>query len=448
MTARAAILSLLGLTSLLGMHAGQQQKDPLGEAREAVARTRSALDEARRRLEDDYRALEDAFVGLRDQGGRLFHEAVAERVDALFPGLKAVYEERKSQAAESTRRALGRQVVPELRRVLADSLQARPLTTSDLQSVLLDALAERLFESLWKGDDQPASAVGDAIRESIDPTRPFHEIWNERLYLLRPSARAFAEAYRAYIAAGTELDRLQNPDRFLPGGQRVRPGMVYVPGGSYLLGPSTGFQLERRRVNIRPLLLDRHEVTNAQYRVFLESLAPEQRAERLPSLWSLDSELRPSFPEELANHPVVGVTWPDADAYARWAGKRLPTEDEWEAAAAGTTRYLFPWGPDFLIGRCNSREAGHDGTVPVGTYPQGASPTGCEDMAGNVAEWTTTTDKGEAIDKLTNPLTSVVIRGGSFRRSADNVSTRFRWIAPGLRTRDETIGFRCAADLK
>ncbi|MBI4861666.1 MAG: SUMF1/EgtB/PvdO family nonheme iron enzyme [Candidatus Riflebacteria bacterium] len=124
-----------------------------------------------------------------------------------------------------------------------------------------------------------------------------------------------------------------------------------------------------RRVDIDEFWIDRHLVTNDEF-----------------------AEFRPAhlhrYPPEEGNHPAVYVTWYDATEYATWLGKELPSEEEWEKAARGPEGLLYPWGNEFDPTKLNSAESGLRRTTPVDAYPQGASPYGCFDMAGNVWEWT------------------------------------------------------------
>lgn len=198
-------------------------------------------------------------------------------------------------------------------------------------------------------------------------------------------------------------------------GKDGRP-MVYVPAGEFLFGP------DREKVYVEAFYIDRFPVTNADYKKFVEATGHEH-----PAHWR-----RGTWPEGKADHPVVQVTWHSANAYAQWAGKRLPTELEWEKAARGTDGRTWPWGNTFDPRNCNT---GSEGTTPVGFYsPAGDSPYGAADMAGNVWEW---------IGGKPSPL-RMPLRGGNWLDGPEEATTFFRRMHTPMRKND-FIGFRCAA---
>ena len=158
-------------------------------------------------------------------------------------------------------------------------------------------------------------------------------------------------------------------------------GMVYVPPGEFIMG-STFEDLHaqadvdeypQRRVFVDGFYIDIHEVTNIQYKVFVDSTGIEP-----PSHW-----IGNMYPKGRDGYPVVGISWADAAAYAKFVGKRLPTEEEWEKAARGSDGRRFPWGDEFDNKKANNG----DRLMPVMKYPEGKCPYGAFDMAGNVAEW-------------------------------------------------------------
>ncbi len=194
--------------------------------------------------------------------------------------------------------------------------------------------------------------------------------------------------------------------------------MLRIPGGKFLYGD------EKEERELPEFMIGRTPVTNAEYARFVAATGHEP-----PGHW-----VGGAPPEQIADHPVTHVSWHDARAYAEWTGTRLLTQEEWEKAARATDGRAYPWG-DWEEGRCNSKEAGIGTTTPVGHYsPDGDSPYGCVDMAGNVFEWTASVD-GEYR----------VLRGGSYNHNRDLAGCAFRVRhKPAYRYRN--IGFRVGSD--
>ncbi|MBN1890952.1 MAG: SUMF1/EgtB/PvdO family nonheme iron enzyme [Thermoflexales bacterium] len=254
--------------------------------------------------------------------------------------------------------------------------------------------------------------------------------------------------------------------------------VVYVAAGEFIMGSDSGRDDERPRhtVYLDAFEMDRYEVTNAQYQRYLR--AADRRP---PPYWSGDE-----YPPGQADYPVVGVSWDDADAYCTWAGKRLPTEAEWEKACRGTDARLYPWGDRWEPRRANvdvsiqtlrgaSKTAseptvwdktwqlvqrtpapGQPGLRPVGSYADGASPYGIQDLAGNASEWVADWYNWGDYSKLParNPFVSEppwnrCLRGGPWH---DPVGTA-AWVQTMSRCSarnsaheisDPRVGFRCA----
>jgi formylglycine-generating enzyme required for sulfatase activity len=178
------------------------------------------------------------------------------------------------------------------------------------------------------------------------------------------------------------------------------------------------------------LWMDVHAVSNEEFERFLRATGyePEDRRGFLAH-WR-----GPVAPPALHRHPVVCVSAWDAEAYARWAGKELPTQEEWDLAARGADGRRFPWGDTFEAGRCNSREAGLGRTVAVDEHASGASRAGCLGMAGNVGEWTATWREADR-------RTRIVCGGSWATHLATHGLTRTENRRPA--DRDHVLGFRC-----
>jgi formylglycine-generating enzyme required for sulfatase activity len=234
--------------------------------------------------------------------------------------------------------------------------------------------------------------------------------------------------------------------------------MVIIPEGPFKMGSNDGLGNERpeHTVSLPQYAIDQFEVTLSLYAKFLEATG-----HKAPPLWDEDSVT------SSGNRPAVGVTWDDAAAYCKWAGKRLPTEAEWEKAARGTDGRRFPWGdmqPFVDIANYNRGqwvsyaitlapvEMVGGMSVRHGTKEGGRSPYGLYHMAGNAAEWVADWYDREYYQKSSekNPTgpesgEKRVIRGGSWSDLPTGVRSTAR-VAAEPSFRDLTLGFRCAMD--
>jgi len=313
----------------------------------------------------------------------------------------------------------------------------------------------------------------------FDPARPLlregyvygmvaqHEHWHDETMLA--TLQLMADGYHPPLAAS-------------PGAVAAVEGDVLVDGGPFTMGTDLepwAFDNEHPAhvVDVPPFRIDRAPVTNRGYAAFIEAGGYGERrlwsergwAWRIktgaehPQFWERDgsgswSRIRFGYRETLPlDEPVQHVSWYEADAYARWAGKRLPTEPEWEKAASWTpagTKVRFPWGNDEPSPSRANVQQQHYGPAPVGSYPDGASPWGCVQMIGDVWEWTSSDflpypgfrsfPYAEYSEVFFGPRYKV-LRGGSWATHRTLARNTLRsWDFP-IR-RQIFAGFRCAQD--
>ncbi len=246
---------------------------------------------------------------------------------------------------------------------------------------------------------------------------------------------------------------------------------IYVSEGEFIRGTSDKeeqyllqvggsvlpIEKPQRQIYLDSFYIDKYPVTNKDYKTFVEMSGYEPEGIRQWGIWEKYYDVGKEA------HPVVCVSWQDILAYCDWAGKRLPTEAEWEKAARGTDGRIFPWGNELDEGRCNATNYIHAAkneqhTSSIDNYPNGKSPYGCYDMVGNV--WEIVRDWLDIGDGLKGTYYSVapyqnpsgptygdihVMRGGAFSTHIANCRCAFR-IGPDSDTPFDRVGFRCARD--
>jgi formylglycine-generating enzyme required for sulfatase activity len=295
-------------------------------------------------------------------------------------------------------------------------------------------------------------------------------------FLRRPPADQ-QQAAQTRLAQEVALIRQNSgPTGWARLGEVLDSRMVTVAAGVFLMGSDRGRPDERPQhlVYLDAFEIDRFEVTNAQYRRFAEATGQSP-----PPYWQ-----NGLYPSGQQDRPIVGVGWSEADAYCRWAGKRLPTEAEWEKACRGTDGRVYPWGNRWDPGRLNVDLTRHQvtgagdevfpwqdawallqdgpesrfqpGLQPIGSHPEGASPCGVFDASGNASEWVADWYNWSGYSNLPdrNPLATAPPWNHSVRGSAWYDPAGIRGWAQSMsrcsarnsshEIRDPRMGFRCA----
>ncbi len=305
----------------------------------------------------------------------------------------------------------------------------------------------------WEGSGAAATANSFAGETEKQSARgfSFHFRWG-RIALIVASVLVMATSIVVWRTAlqgpsnltATAPTQFNNANTMESSNAGAPSGMVYVSGGEFMMGRDEkdgGDEYERpaHKVTVRSFFADINEVTRQQYQDFVN-----QTGHAAPANWT-----NKHFAPGTGHQPVTDVTWDDANAYAKWAGERLPTEEEWEFAARGTDGRRYPWGNDWTGDLANANSARKDLT-DVGSF-KGNSPFGLSDMSGNAWEWTASKLAAYPGGQLSNrPNGDLrVIRGGSFDSDKDTATTTFRRGYPAHGDFDYSkTGFRCVKDVR
>ncbi len=343
---------------------------------------------------------------------------------------------------------------------LSQKREKRPKDAAALLQALGEAPleVEPVNESPKRGIPRVARArLGDG-KSTLDSLRSRAKRTLAQRGALPPTVRRDEAQASPTIVGPTFLGR---NDRGFEEYENEKDGctLILVPAGQFVMG-SKDFEASTppHRVTMDACLIGKTPVTNAQYRRFCEETGAKPPLELEPRWGDPESFTNPDFDD----HPVVGVTWEQARAYAQWAGGDLPSEAQWEKAAgwedrAGRMR-IYPWGarePNRLLAVFGRKPGGGEYTVPVGSIPEGASPCGALDMAGNVSEWCldyfdrdyygtfTFVPKNPVNDRARSKRTPRVTRGGSWSSKPVALKVAVRGFA-AVDGAGADVGFRIA----
>jgi len=314
---------------------------------------------------------------------------------------------------------------------LANDIKENPVVLNTLQEHVR-SLAEKLDEKdLWEIPQEELKTVPQSFHNYVQNKQLFDiitkiDIDRSRLQQLLTMS--------GIVESKEDVKEEKVPKEY----PRGIGDMADVPAGDFQYGD------DKKPVAIKePFKIDIYPVTNHQFKEFIDAGGYNQDgfwSEQGRTWRNKEKVTVPRFWEDKnwnqPEHPVVGISYYEAEAFARWAGKKLPTEHQWERAARGIDGREYPWKGEFDKEKCNTRESGIGKTTRVTRYPNGISPVGCYDMAGNVWEWTKSKEGSLRM-----------LRGGSWGnlRYLARCADRLRYYP---NCRDDNVGFRCVRTLK
>lgn len=330
---------------------------------------------------------------------------------------------------------------------------------AQLQSESDDSDQELVDEE--PNDLDPASdwidpSCGEAIDEAAAEQAGNYTSWNysaapvphkRRSPYLIGGAAALVSVGLLIAVAVTNTNRAPRPNETTPSipqsQTQTPPGMVYIPGGEFLMGSNMGDEYERpaHKVSVAPFYMDVTEVTCDDYLKFLKATFRSD-----PRHWT-----RQTCSPGAGKQPVTGLDWNDAKSYADWAHKRLPTEEEWEFAARGVLGPTYPWGNDWRSNAANAGDSSARRLMDVASYPNGKTSAGVMDLIGNAWEWTSSEVVVYPGGRLSSPIPPnvKVVRGGSWREPNQQATATYRGYLHTSEAEDySATGFRCVKDVR